>query len=104
MSDITSLSLTELVKSVKDKKLSSTEITKSFIERSEKSKKLNTYITEDFSSAINKGLAVEPSIMPNDKEKFHKDISRGIKIFGPTRKSDYQLFRDAAYAEIENYL
>lgn len=56
------------------------------------------------SSAINKGLAVEPSIMPNDKEKFHKDISRGIKIFGPTRKSDYQLFRDAAYAEIENYL
>ncbi len=54
MSDITSLSLTELVKNVKDKKLSSTEITKSFIERSEKSKKLNTYITEDFSSAINK--------------------------------------------------
>ena len=54
MSDITSLSLTELVKSVKDKKLSSTEITKSFIERSEKSKELNTYITEDFSSALNK--------------------------------------------------
>tara|TARA_B100000965_G_scaffold186564_1_gene155635 strand:- start:803 stop:2260 length:1458 start_codon:yes stop_codon:yes gene_type:complete len=54
VSDITSLSLTELVKNVKDKKLSSTEITKSFIERSEKSKKLNTYITEDFSSAINK--------------------------------------------------
>ena len=54
MSDITSLSLTELVKNVKDKKLSSTEITKSFIERSEKSKELNTYITEDFSSALNK--------------------------------------------------
>ena len=54
MSDITSLTLTELVKNIKDKKLSSTEITKSFIERSEKSKVLNTYITEDFSSAINK--------------------------------------------------
>ncbi len=54
MSDITSLNLTELVKNIKDKKLSSTEITKSFIERSEKSKKLNTYITEDFSSALNK--------------------------------------------------
>ncbi len=54
MSDITSLSLTELVKNIKDKKLSSTEITKSFIERSEKSKELNTYITEDFSSALNK--------------------------------------------------
>ena len=54
MSDITSLSLTELVKNIKDKKLSSTEITKSFIERSDKSKELNTYITEDFSSALNK--------------------------------------------------
>ena len=52
MSDITSLTLTELVKSIKDKKLSSTEITKSFIERAEKSKELNTYITEDFSSAL----------------------------------------------------
>jgi len=54
MSDITSLTLTELVKNIKDKKLSSTEITKSFIERSQKSKELNTYITENFSSAIKK--------------------------------------------------
>ena len=54
MSDITSLNLTELIKNIKDKKLSSTEITKSFIERSEKSKELNTYITENFSSALNK--------------------------------------------------
>jgi len=54
MSDITSLTLTELVKNIKDKKLSSTEITKSFIERSEKSKELNAYITEDFFSAVNK--------------------------------------------------
>ena len=54
MSDITSLTLTELVKNIKDKKLSSSEITKAFVERSEKSKDLNTYITEEFSSAINK--------------------------------------------------
>ena len=54
MSNITSLTLTDLVKNIKDKKLSSAEVTKSFIERSEKSKELNTYITEDFSSAINK--------------------------------------------------
>ena len=54
MSDITSLTLTELVTNIKDKKLSSLEITKAFVERSEKSKELNTYITEDFSSAINK--------------------------------------------------
>jgi aspartyl-tRNA(Asn)/glutamyl-tRNA(Gln) amidotransferase subunit A len=54
MSEITSLTLTELVKNIKEKKLSSTEITKAFVERSQKSKKLNTYITEDFSSAIEK--------------------------------------------------
>ncbi len=54
MTDITSLTLTELVKNIKVKKLSSSEITKAFVERSEKSKDLNTYITEEFSSAINK--------------------------------------------------
>ena len=54
MSDITKQSLTELVKNIKDKKLSSTEVTKAFIDRSEKSKELNSYITEDFTSALNK--------------------------------------------------
>ncbi len=52
MSDITKLSLNELIQNIRNKKLSSTEITKSFIERSEKSKKLNTYVTENFSSAL----------------------------------------------------
>ncbi len=42
MSDITKLSLNELIQNIRNKKLSSTEITNSFIERSEKSKKLNT--------------------------------------------------------------
>ena len=50
MTEITSLTLTELIKNIKEKKLSSFEITKAFVERSEKSKKLNAYITEDFSS------------------------------------------------------
>ena len=54
MSNITSQSLTSLVKNIKDKKLSSEEITKAFVDRSEKSKELNSYITEDFSNAIEK--------------------------------------------------
>ncbi len=54
MSEITSLTLTELVKNIKEKKVSSSDVTKSFIDRSNKSKKLNTYITEDFESAIEK--------------------------------------------------
>ena len=45
MSDITSQTLTELIKNIKDKKISSEEVTKAFIERGEKSKDLNTYIT-----------------------------------------------------------
>jgi len=54
MSDITSLTLTDLVKNIKDKKISSEEATKAFIERGEKSRDLNTYITEDFSNALKK--------------------------------------------------
>ena len=52
MSDITKQSLMELVENIKNKKLSSMDVTKAFIERSEKSKELNAYITEDFKSAL----------------------------------------------------
>ena len=52
MSDITSLTLTDLVKNIKDKKISSEETTKAFIDRGEKSRDLNAYITEDFSNAL----------------------------------------------------
>ena len=54
MSDITKQSLTELVENIKKKKLSSTDVTKAFIERSEKSSELNAYITDDFTSALDK--------------------------------------------------
>ena len=54
MNDITSQNLTELIKNVKNKKISSEDATKSFIENAEKAKTLNCYITEDFDSAINK--------------------------------------------------
>tara|TARA_B100001250_G_scaffold45341_1_gene35625 strand:+ start:326 stop:1780 length:1455 start_codon:yes stop_codon:yes gene_type:complete len=53
MSNITNLTLSELINNIKTKKLSSVEVTKSFIERAEKSKKLNVYVTENFSTAIN---------------------------------------------------
>ena len=59
MSGITSLTLTELVKNIKDKKVSSEEITKAFIDRGEKSKDLNVYITEDFSKALEKAKSFD---------------------------------------------
>ena len=52
MSDITKKSLSELVENIKSKKLSSSEVTKAFVERSEKSKELNAYITEDYANAL----------------------------------------------------
>jgi len=53
MSNITEQTLSEIISNIKSKKLSSAEVTKAFIERSEKSKNLNVYITENFTSAIN---------------------------------------------------
>ncbi|MDA9643849.1 Asp-tRNA(Asn)/Glu-tRNA(Gln) amidotransferase subunit GatA [Candidatus Pelagibacter sp.] len=59
MSDITSFTLTDLVKNIKDKKISSEETTKAFIDRGEKSRDLNTYITEDFSNALEKAKSFD---------------------------------------------
>jgi aspartyl-tRNA(Asn)/glutamyl-tRNA(Gln) amidotransferase subunit A len=59
MSDITSQTLTDLVKNIKNKKISSEEITKAFIDRGEKSRDLNVYITEDFSNAVTKAKAFD---------------------------------------------
>ena len=54
MSDIINLTLSALINKIKKKELSSQEITNSYIERAEKSKDLNTYITTDFENAIEK--------------------------------------------------
>jgi len=54
MSNILDLTLVDLVDKIKKKDLSSKEITKAYVERSEKSKKLNAYITEDFKNALKK--------------------------------------------------
>jgi len=54
MSDITSQTLSEIIKNIKEKKISSQEVTKAFVDRSEKSKLLNAFITEDFSTALEK--------------------------------------------------
>jgi aspartyl-tRNA(Asn)/glutamyl-tRNA(Gln) amidotransferase subunit A len=59
MSDITSFTLAQLVKNIKDKKISSEETTRAFIARGEKSRDLNTYITEDFSNALQKAKSFD---------------------------------------------
>ena len=52
MSKITELTLTKIVNGIKKKEFTSEEVTNSFIINSQKSKKLNTYITECFDNAL----------------------------------------------------
>ena len=54
MTDITELTLVQLVNKIKKKDISSKEITTAYVNRSEKSKKLNAYITENFENALKK--------------------------------------------------
>ena len=54
MSEITNFKLCELVDKIKKKDLSSKEITEAFINRSKKSSKLNSYISDNFEDAINR--------------------------------------------------
>ena len=52
MGNLIDLSLCDLVNKVKSKEISSKEITSAYIDRSKKSKKLNTYVEETFDSAL----------------------------------------------------
>ncbi|MBC8304344.1 MAG: Asp-tRNA(Asn)/Glu-tRNA(Gln) amidotransferase subunit GatA, partial [Pelagibacterales bacterium] len=52
MSNIIDLNLVDLVQKIKKKELSSKEVTKAYVERSQKSQKLNTYITDNFEAAL----------------------------------------------------
>ena len=52
MTNITDFTLLELVNKIKKKEISSKEITKAYVDRSKKSKKLNTYVTENFTNAL----------------------------------------------------
>ena len=73
MSKISELSLTKIVKGIKKKDFSSEEVTKSFIDSSKKSKKLNTYITECFDQALKFSKNF-------DKKKDHKGLLSGVPI------------------------
>ena len=73
MTDISDLSLTDISKGIKNKKFSSEEVTKSFINNSKKSKKLNTYITECFDEALK-------SAKDFDKKKNFTGLLSGVPI------------------------
>ena len=68
MSEITNLKLCDLVDKIKNKNLSSKEITEAFINRSKKSSKLNSYITDNFDNALNRAKEFD------EKPDFNKKI------------------------------
>ena len=73
MTNIIDLNLNELVEKIKKKEISSSEATKTFIDRSDKSKKLNTYITDNFEKALKKAKNFDA------KPDFNKKLS-GIPL------------------------
>ncbi len=73
MSDIIKLSLSELVSDIKDKKISSNEVTSAYIERSKKSKHLNSYIEDTFALALKKSKEFD------SKPDFNKKLP-GVPI------------------------
>jgi len=73
MSDIINLSLSELVSDIQDKKISSNEVTRAYIERSKKSKHLNSYNEETFDEALKKSKEFD------SKPNFNKKLP-GIPI------------------------
>jgi len=74
MSEIYQLSLFELVNKIKSKEISCEEATKSYVERSSKSKKLNCYVEEAFDTALKKAKDLDQSFNP-DKKLFGAPIA-----------------------------
>ena len=73
MLNLSNFSLTDLVKGIKKKDFTSLEITKAFVNNSENSTKLNTYITKCFDEAI---ICAKNF----DKKKDYKGLLPGIPI------------------------
>jgi len=73
MSKITELTLTKIVNGIKKKEFTSEEVTNSFINNSQKSKKLNAYITECFDTALK-------TAKDFDKKKDLKGLLPGVPL------------------------
>jgi aspartyl-tRNA(Asn)/glutamyl-tRNA(Gln) amidotransferase subunit A len=73
MSDLTKVSLSNLVDGIKKNDFTSEEITTSFINNSKEAKKLNTYITTNFDKALDHAKKF-------DKKKDFKGLLAGIPI------------------------
>lgn len=53
--------------------------------------------------ALARGIAVEPAMFPLDRTEYRRQKERGIRIFGPTRETEYQLLKGAAERALSVY-
>ena len=64
MSDITNQSLKEIIENIKSKKISSLDLTRSYIKNIEGAKKLNTFITVDPSACRSGPVGITNILLP----------------------------------------
>ena len=53
--------------------------------------------------ALERGLAVEPAIMPEDRASYRRELERGPRIFGAMRRSEYDMLKEAAMTAMAPY-
>ena len=53
--------------------------------------------------ALERGLAVEPAIMPEDRAGYRRELERGPRIFGAMRRSEYDMLKEAAMTAMVPY-
>lgn len=70
MSDLTKLTISEALEGLNKKDFSSVELTKACIEKSNKHKNLNVYITETFDSAQNQAIIADQNYKKNQARKL----------------------------------
>ena len=91
MSNIIDLSLSELVSNIRNKKISSNEATSTFVDRSKKSKHLNSYNEETFETAL-KNEEVEKTFEINSPDSVDFDkIPAAVYCFKEEWQTPYKI-------------
>ncbi len=99
MTDLTTLNLSEAIKGLKDKKFSSTDLTKDYIKNIENNSNLNTFITTNFDLALKMAKKSDENIAKNQAREL-EGIPLAIKDLFCTKN----IRTTAASKMLENFI